>query len=53
MSATVVLDASALLAFLFDEPGAQPLEAAMPAAVVSTVNWSEVCDRLVEVRLIR
>lgn len=48
MSAAVVLDASALLAFLFDEPGAQPVEAEIPAAAVSTVNWSEVCGRLTE-----
>ena len=42
----VVLDASALLAFLFDEPGQDEVLNALPAACMSTVNLSEVLLRL-------
>ncbi len=39
----VVLDASALLAYLFDEPGADMVsEALLAGDVMSTVNLSEV-----------
>jgi len=39
----VVLDASALLAYLFDEPGADVAsEALLAGPVISTVNLSEV-----------
>lgn len=38
-----VLDASALLAYLYDEPGASTVEEALAqGAVISTVNWAEV-----------
>jgi PIN domain nuclease of toxin-antitoxin system len=40
-----VLDASALLAFLHDEPGAHHVEKALDGAVVSAVNWSEVVQK--------
>lgn len=40
-----VLDASALLAFLRDEPGAAVVEAELPAAVISSVNWAEVIQK--------
>ncbi len=44
---TVVLDASALLAFLGDEPGAAVVEAALESgAVCSVVNWSEVAQKV-------
>lgn len=38
-----VLDASALLAYLYDEPGASVVEEALAhRAVISIVNWAEV-----------
>lgn len=46
MSGTVVLDASAVLALLHDEPGAGAVEAVLGEAVVSTVNWAEVAGLL-------
>lgn len=42
---TTVLDASALLAFLQNEPGCDQVEAALPAAVISSVNWAEVMQK--------
>ena len=42
---TRVVDASALLAFLLGETGADVVEAAVETSAVSTVNWSEVCQR--------
>jgi ribonuclease VapC len=44
-SATCVLDASAVLALLHSEPGAEAVEAVLEHAAISTVNWSEVCQR--------
>lgn len=44
----VVLDASAILAFLFDEPGAERVESAIRSSVASAVNWSEVAQRLLQ-----
>lgn len=44
---TVVLDASALLAVLLEEPGRERVLAAIGDAVISSVNWSEVIARLV------
>lgn len=44
----VLLDASAILALLFDEEGATTVQAALPGASVATVNWSEVCQRLLD-----
>jgi ribonuclease VapC len=40
-----VLDASALLAMLQAEPGAEAVEAAVEHSVMSSVNWSEVYQR--------
>jgi PIN domain nuclease of toxin-antitoxin system len=50
---TTVLDASALLAMFFDEPGAEKMEQLFQAAseadrpvFISTVNWAEVLYRM-------
>lgn len=42
---SVVLDASALLAFLHEEPGSDPVAHALEGAFVSAVNWSEVLQK--------
>ena len=49
----LVFDSSALLAFLFEEPGAGAVEALMHHAsekeqpmLISAVNWAEVCYRV-------
>jgi ribonuclease VapC len=42
-----VLDASALLVLLLDEPGRQSVEAALDDGCMSTVNLAEVYTRLV------
>lgn len=45
---TAVLDASAILAFLQDEPGAAVVEAYLErGAVCSAVNWSEVAQKVI------
>ncbi len=41
-----VLDASALLAYLFDEPGADFVAEVLEHSVISAVNWAEVVQRL-------
>ena len=43
-----VLDASALLATLQDEPGAAEIDARLPQACISAVNLSEVVAKLTE-----
>lgn len=43
-----VLDASALLALLFDEPGAELVERALPASMLSAVNLSEVMQKSID-----
>lgn len=43
---SAVLDASATLAVLFDEPGADVVLEVLPDAVISTVNWVEVSQRV-------
>ena len=45
---SVVVDASALLALLNAEPGADRVAEAMPSAAVSAVNLSEVVAKLAE-----
>lgn len=40
-----VLDASALIALLWEEPGADAVEALLGSAVISAVNWAEVLQR--------
>ncbi len=44
--ADVVLDASAILAVIFDEPGSDQVEEHLPGALVSAINISEVAARL-------
>ena len=44
---TTVLDASALLALLHDEPGADRVMAVLDHALISTINWSEVVQKAV------
>lgn len=44
----IVLDASALLAYVYGEPGAETVEAALSAAVIHAVNFAEVLSRLAE-----
>lgn len=41
----VVLDASAILAWLQGEPGTEEVERSLARARVSTVNWSEVVQK--------
>lgn len=41
----VVLDASALLAFLRDEPGGAMVRGLLPHSLISTVNWCEVIQK--------
>ena len=43
---TYVLDSSAVLAAIFNEPGGEIVEAAMATGVLSTVNLAEVVDVL-------
>ena len=40
-----VLDASALLAWLQDEPGAGVVEAELAGSAISSLNWSEVLQK--------
>ena len=42
---TVVLDASALLAYLKDEPGGDVVEAVLAECAMSSVNWAEVIQK--------
>lgn len=49
LQATSILDASALLAFLHGEPGAEAVaEALTQGALISAVNWAEVLTKLAE-----
>lgn len=41
----LILDASALLALLHEEPGAETVEQGLDGALVSAVNWSEVVQK--------
>lgn len=43
-----VLDATALLALLQEEPGAEPVAEAIPRASISTVNLAEVVGKLAD-----
>lgn len=45
----IVLDASALLAYLLEESGADPVGEVFGAAIISTVNLSEAYGRFVRV----
>ncbi len=42
---TVVLDASALLAYLKDEPGSDLVDGLLAESVMSSVNWAEVVQK--------
>ncbi|HEB67237.1 MAG TPA: PIN domain-containing protein [Gammaproteobacteria bacterium] len=42
---SVILDASALLAFLHEEPGGEKISPVLEGACISTVNWSEVLQK--------
>lgn len=42
----IVLDASAVLAFLQGEPGADRVESALAESVISAANWSEVAQKV-------
>jgi ribonuclease VapC len=44
-AAEAVLDASALIALLWEEPGAEAVEPLLSRSVVSAVNWTEVLQR--------
>jgi PIN domain nuclease of toxin-antitoxin system len=44
----VVLDASAVLALIYREPGHEQVADALPGAVCSTVNWAEVVGKLAQ-----
>ncbi|MFE1603306.1 type II toxin-antitoxin system VapC family toxin [Methylobacterium sp. ID0610] len=46
--AAYVLDASALLCLLFDEPGADRVEAVLHSACISAANLAEVISKLVD-----
>ena len=46
MSAAVVLDASAVLAFLKDEPGGERVAGVMGTGLIATPNLAEVAQRL-------
>jgi ribonuclease VapC len=43
---TAVLDASAVLALLYREPGHEQVTQVLAGAVISTVNWAEVIAKL-------
>jgi ribonuclease VapC len=51
VSKAAILDASALLAVLGDEPGGELVAPLLDGAVISTVNWSEVLARYVDLGL--
>jgi len=40
-----VLDASAMLAYLQDEPGSESVELVLAESVISSVNWAEVVQK--------
>lgn len=42
----MILDASALLALLQDEPDGDKVQAVLHRAAISTVNWAEVVQKL-------
>jgi PIN domain nuclease of toxin-antitoxin system len=48
---SVVLDSSAILAVIHDEPGADIVIAALGDAILSVVNYAEIVSKLVERRV--
>ena len=47
MTTLAVLDASAILAVLNDEPGSEVVEPLLPRSVISSVNWLEVIQKMI------
>ena len=45
---TTVLDTSAMLAWIRNEPGADKVDSLIPSGVMSTVNWSELMQKLLQ-----
>ncbi len=45
---SIVLDASALLAVVRDEPGAEVVEPLVNGALMSSLNWSEVVQKVMQ-----
>ena len=43
---SALLDASAVLAWLHDEPGADLVQPLLPTAIMSAANWSETWQKL-------
>lgn len=48
VTVAVVLDASAVLAVYFGEPGADQVRAALPGALLSSVNYAEVIGKCLD-----
>jgi PIN domain nuclease of toxin-antitoxin system len=48
MTNTIVLDSSAILALLNDEPGANKVEAVLDHAIVGAANLAEIAAKLSE-----
>ncbi len=48
---TVVLDASALLAYLQDEPGSEVIDQVLAESLMSSVNWAEVVQKSIAARV--
>lgn len=48
---TVVLDASALLAYLQDEPGSEVIDQVLAESLISSVNWAEVVQKSIAARV--
>jgi PIN domain nuclease of toxin-antitoxin system len=40
-----ILDASALLAWMLDEPGAESVESVLADSAISSLNWSEIMQK--------
>jgi len=53
----IILDASALLAYLHKETGWESVQSVMPESCIGTVNWSEVAQKIaqkgMDVRVVR
>ena len=48
LAVLAVLDASAVLAVYFDEPGADQVQAALPGSLLSAVNYTEVVGKCLD-----
>ena len=46
---SVVLDASALLAYLQDEPGSEVIDEVLAESAMSSVNWAEVIQKAIAI----